>query len=202
MMDKSLIALVLKVGFLLGIIDKKSIVSWADFNINIGDFDNAVLELSLIKSKTNNEIISLLNIIANRDDDDNTKYTFNYLMCLFCNEITKNPKLWSTIEKYIVDLGCILRYNSDEVCFLRIEDDYSLRKEGFSGCMNLPNELISYLSNYDVYSNDLKKLNEYGVVFLVIQHQIFRKDVQMVMPVKRSQIKMQANFYEISYYRF
>lgn len=166
-MDKSIIALVLKVGFLLEMIDKKSIVSWADFNINNGDFDNTVLELSLIKSKTNNEIISLLNKIANNEKGNNVQYVVNIFMGVFYIEIIKNPKLWLTIEKKIVEIKNILGYNSDEVFFSRIEDDYSLRKEGFSGCMNLPNELISYLSNYEVYSNDLKKLNECGIVYVI-----------------------------------
>jgi hypothetical protein len=54
---------ILKIGLLLGYLTKDIIIEWADYLIDNGDTDEIVIDLSLSKDKSINEIVSLLNAL-------------------------------------------------------------------------------------------------------------------------------------------
>lgn len=53
---------ILYVGFLLGYIDKKSIISWSDKHILLNEDNSIYFDLSLSINKSDSEILSLLSI--------------------------------------------------------------------------------------------------------------------------------------------
>ena len=166
-MNKSIVASVLKIGFILRIIERESIVSWADIMIGKGDSDDSFLELSLIKRKTENEIIELLGNIARNEESTSKDMVLSIFMAYFHLFINNNPRQWQTIVQKVILLKGILNPKMHDDFFYRLDEDYHLRQDGFSGWMTMPEELITHLNKYEMYSNIVAELNRYGIMFLI-----------------------------------
>jgi len=143
-MQNNNIAKILKLGFIINIFDFNLIQRWAEKKINEEHYDDDIAELLFSRNKEKGEVIELLNRLENGSDD---KIVKSFFLSLFYQELKNNrKKYWKNIEKKMYELFSIDDLKKDDF-ILRLNDDYLLRREGFSGNINQPVELFNYLKN-------------------------------------------------------
>jgi hypothetical protein len=157
---------ILYVWFLLGYIDKKSIIHWSDKQILLYEDNSIYIELSLSINKSDSEILSLLSMIneAELDYICIRKYYFGLFWKLLENKIVK----WDKIQEEVLKLyfNCLINFKYDYVSFKGNEDvnifsllqnDFNLRKEGYSGIVDMPNglEFLSFYKDTQIEYNEL-----------------------------------------------
>lgn len=139
----------LQIGFTLKLISRKAILKWSDKNILNGTVDNVFIELSSILSNDDDskitEILERYSSNLNREDF----YSFHqYLMCF----IFLNIKDWKSIHRKLIVYYVYFKYyldNDDFEFWSRLKDDYQLRRDDFTGCMQMPKELKKYLKSFN-----------------------------------------------------
>jgi len=153
-------------GYLLGYLDIKTIQSWADNQLlsNIINYkEDLLLDLSCANEK---EILSILKINSTQDSDFTLKYYFSLYRVL-------GEKKKLSYDKIIVQISSAYRIcnnsfqdksfiEEDEkynLFFTRLSDFQELIKDGYTGNMDMPNELISFLSNYQKSLDVFKSLH-------------------------------------------
>lgn len=163
-MDHSSIAEILKIGLLLGYLKKEAIISWADDLINIGEIDEVVIEISLSRNKSVNDLLSALNALSNKSSKGIAKR-------FFLNFFMKKSELEShslvDIEIKLLELYHlgILDFSEDEKFSLSIlESDYSLRRDGYKNQIKIDDEINSLLFNYKDF--DLSQFRETDRILL------------------------------------
>lgn len=146
-------------GYVMSYLTTQQIVKWADCELSRGIQDEKIIELSL--ADNTNKVISILNCLCERKKESFKDVGQDYLSmynimlrnkCLDCSLIGKEIiKLYS--NKFIESP---IGINHD--FFIRLTDYYSLIEDGFTGNMKMPEELISFLSNYNTYIEIFGKL--------------------------------------------
>jgi len=142
---------ILEIGFLLDLITREDLLEWSNLNLINGKLDEVFIELSSITSKnTNEQIISILN---NRSEKKITKNEFQKFHLIFLSFVFNSYSDWKDIQNILVKYDSINSEYFEEREFefwSRLKDDYTLRKEGFTGCMNMPSELNEYFNKYQI----------------------------------------------------
>lgn len=157
---------ILYVGFLLGYIDKKSIISWSDKHILLKEDNSIYFDLSLSINKSDSEILSLLSMINEAELDYSCirKYYFGLFWKLLEDKIVK----WDKIQEEVLNLyfKCLINFKYDYVSFIGaaevnifslLQNDFNLRKEGYSGVVDMPNglEFLSFYKDSHIEYNEL-----------------------------------------------
>lgn len=162
-LKKAQIALILKIGYLLNYYEKNIIINWADSLINDGDLDSSVIDLSLSSDKSINEVTEILQVITNELSD--TSFIDEYFFGYFSEKLKLNKLAWQTIErdvlKYFELQDNFLFDDNTRLYFSSLQEDYSLRKDGFGGMMSMPDDLLTFLDKYKKYfiiDNSLKQM--------------------------------------------
>ncbi len=137
---------VVHIAFLLNLITKDQIETWAFSKIENGDYDDFFFNLST--SKNNNEVLNVLGEIPS--DTDSTLFFVEYFFSFFKNAF-KN-EIWKIVEEKIVSFYNIVDLSAINVTIklslIRIKDDYELRRDGFGGSMDMPSDLIDFLNQF------------------------------------------------------
>lgn len=126
-------------------ISLEQLINWADDQISIGDDRELIFELSLSASKPNSTILEILYNSINDSDQIEFCGTFK----LFLKEIN-NVYDWSDQQEKLMIVYHKFKelLDSDNVFWSRLVDDYQLRKDGFTGCMDMPNELNQFINSH------------------------------------------------------
>lgn len=141
----------IQTGFILKLVSRKSILEWSDDKILEGNADNIFIDLSSVKSSDDDTIIiDILEKYSSNLGKDDFRFFHQELMSFILNEI----KDWKLIQQKLVmyyELFKVYLDDEDFEFWSRLKDDYQLREEGFTGCMNMPKELYDYFktNNYD-----------------------------------------------------
>lgn len=142
----------LKVALILNLIEKEEFIDYVyDYYQKTSYFElffDIICENRNISYNKLYEILDKYIIDKNETSDFMTHSLFIYF-------INKKFKNWSIIEeKLVLYYDYFKEYlNTIEYGFWsRLNDDFRLRKEGFSGCMNMPKELENYLKSYNLDS--------------------------------------------------
>lgn len=136
--------LFLKNGVLLGLISVDEIVAWSDRNIVEDRIDDLFIDLSTTSSKTKYEIAKILE----RFEYETTKEEQTKFEKILFSFLLKEIRNWEKVQEQLLiyfNLKYKKEFNYDEEFPIRLNDDFYLRKDGFSGNMNMPRELQDYL---------------------------------------------------------
>lgn len=140
---------IIYIGLLFNYILKDYIIDWADDQIvNKGNNEDYIIELSFSSNKTEKEILAML---SNYITDD-YNLTIEFYFSQFNMLIKKGYYNWERVEEEIVKFykSNFITEDTEDLFYSRIIDDYYLRKDGFSGNMNMPKELLQFLSKYSL----------------------------------------------------
>ncbi len=131
---------IIRLNYLLGFIDSNTIISWADDEINKGNNDEDILELSSTNFKKTNEIISLLNSLSKKENinsEELKKYFFN----VFSLELVRDKDNLIKIEEFLIvfyrNIKDLIPFTDEEdLSYSIINNDIILRKEGYHSQLN------------------------------------------------------------------
>lgn len=147
----------LKIGVLLDLISIEEILKWSDKNIIDNHTNDLFLDLSSL-NKSNNIKLKIINLLE-KFEKEITEEKFKQFERVLFIFLLKNIKNWKFVQKQLV-IYFDIKYkttNYDDEFSFRLKDDYFLRKDGFSGCMKMPNELRLFLEertlNKDIKEN-------------------------------------------------
>lgn len=141
----------------------KTISDWANRKIAERTFDN--LFFDLVTADTKNKIIELLSerVAWNYNDLE----VRNLILSYYKKYLTNNPSAWLDIEKELADYFQYLDFengNDRTQDFLYyLADDWQLRKDQYSGSLNMPEYLSESLVEYDDYDKLKKLLTDEGM---------------------------------------
>jgi len=161
-------ASILKTGFLLGYFNKSVISQWAEKKILMGYENNSMIELVLVENKSNNEVLSLIGLLAACDDVYDKEFLDQYYFGLFNDALLMDDSEsnWMAIENEVLRYAFIEdRYVSEDHKFFisMLDNDYSLRKQGYSGEMRMPDQLLDFLRPYDKFRGIQAELDLEGI---------------------------------------
>ena len=129
---------IIYIGFIMGYIKTESVKNWADSHIATGNFDDF-----LIDSSTTNDLISVLKI------DPISEESIDFYLKAYQKLLLNGYSNWEAIQEEMIKLyhnNFVI--DNDSFFFSRLSDDYSLRKDGLSENMDMPNELYDFLKKY------------------------------------------------------
>ncbi|MFV0364867.1 MAG: hypothetical protein ACK5LL_17515 [Suipraeoptans sp.] len=143
-------------GYLLGYLNIKTIQHWADnqlLSININYTEDLLLDISLCMD--NKQMISILK----RNKSQNIHYTLEYYFSLYRILGGGNKLSYNNLTEDILGAYCVCNNSFEDKSFIEEDEKYNLFftrlldyqeliKDGFTGNMNMPQELIFFLSNY------------------------------------------------------
>jgi len=158
------IADILKIGLLLGHFDEKDISVWAEKQISDGNNEELIINLLFAKNKS--EIISLLNEKVLTSSGINRELTNEYFLGFYNELLKKTTNEWDKIAKYVLKYFSLNEFvlDDDEKLFVsRLNNDMSLRDEGFAGPMDMPVELIDFLKKHNKFNELQKRLTDEGL---------------------------------------
>jgi len=120
---------IIRIKYLLGIIDKSIVEKWAESKIKLDSFDDKISDLYM--SKDENKTISLLNELSNSDKispEDLKKYFYDIFLKMFYEK-----KNILEIEDYLVSFKDVVSDivsfdNAEELSYSIINNDLHLRK--------------------------------------------------------------------------
>jgi hypothetical protein len=166
------IGCVIKYGFLLKYFNREQIVSWADKKISQGVDNFNVLELSLLKNKSDNEILILIDSLTGIIDNNYKNFLDGYFLGCYRElsllNIYKSQSI--KIEKEVLRYYSISDFelDDDEKLFISIlNNDFSLRHEGLTGVLQIPEDLNLFLNKYTEYYELQKQLDDEGIFNLI-----------------------------------
>src|SRR5690606_36355667 len=141
---------ILEIGFILRLIPREDILHWSDDNIVKGNNESIFIDLSSITSKDDDETI--IDILKQNSVElaENDFYLFHRI---FLSNLYQGLKRWENVQIKLIEYYKRLKDHFDEKEFefwSRLKDDYELRKDGFTGCMSMPRELIQYFKSYKI----------------------------------------------------
>lgn len=148
---------VIYIGILHNYILKEYIIEWADNQIvNKNNYKDYIIDLSFSSNKTEKEILALL---SNYTTDDNN-LAIEFYFSTFRKLMKEGYYSWQMVEKEIVKFyeNEFIKKDTEDLFYSRIIDDYYLRKEGFSGNMKMPKELLQFLSKYSLADSIYEEL--------------------------------------------
>jgi len=165
------IACIQKRGFLLGYFTKKQISFWADNRILEGYEDFNILELSLLKNKSDSEILVLIDDFIGTTDLCTKDFLDEYFLG-YCKEVLysnlADKETSMNVEKEILKYHNSLEsdFEDDLKLFISIlNNDYSLRRNGLNGVIKIPDDLIIFLEPYQKFNEIQSQLNNSGFPF-------------------------------------
>jgi len=138
-------------------ITPQTVIDWADRKIGEQSYDPIFVDLSSANSI--NKIIEILSTKVDWDFKD--QEIRNLILGYYREYLNQNLGNWSKIQDELLsyyslfEFASIVNKTDDFLYFL--EDDWSLRKGGFGGMVEMPSYLEQNLVEYDNY-NQLKKL--------------------------------------------
>jgi len=154
MTDFEKIAHLIRFGLPFKKISRETIIDWADKKIRDGN-DESFYDLSLA-----NDSNKIIEYFSSKVSWDFNNIEIRTLILSYYKEYLKNNKQkWFEVEKELVNYFDLLDYEPGEQYqdFLYyLSDDIGLRRDGYGGLLNMPDDLINDLSDY----SDYNKLNE------------------------------------------
>lgn len=145
-------------GFLMSYLTSKQIIEWADNKIIEGDMSEWLLNISLSNGNKNIILHELKTQILEEKLYATTDiYYFSLYRILLNNKVYD----WKYISKeiYKLYLNNLISISDPEFFFSRLVDYIELIRDGFTGNMDMPNELIEFLSNYNEEITIFKELD-------------------------------------------
>jgi hypothetical protein len=141
-----------KIGFELNLISKNDLISFSQKEIesNYNEFHFEILTLS--NESNSLDFIEIFNLLGTEIKKDE----FLQTNAIFINYIFKE-KDWFQQQELLLKYYSFFNIYLDEDDFefwSRLKDDFSLRKEGFSGCMKMPSEMKNY------FKDEIAKITE------------------------------------------
>lgn len=143
-------------GYMLGYLNINNIQNWADKKLSSNDSnfkEGLLLDISLCID--NKQMVSILQ----RNKSQNIHYTLEYYFSLYRilgeeNQLSYNNLIEEILGAYNIcnnsfeDKSFIEEDEKYNLFFTRLSDYQELIKDGYTGNMNMPEELIFFLSNY------------------------------------------------------
>lgn len=136
--------LFLKYGLLLGEISTDEILAWSDKNIMDDRTDELFVDLSTLSSKNEEHIIKILKQYEKEASEEQQTKFEKVLFGFLIKDITNWKLIQTKLMKYF-EISNNGKINYDNEFSIRLKDDYFLRKDGFTGSMEMPQELREYL---------------------------------------------------------
>jgi len=141
----------------------KVVNEWADKKILEQTTDPIFFDLST--AWTTNKIVEIL---FQRIKWDFADYEIRDLLLSYYNEyLNANLKLWFDIEKELIDYFDLFGANSNseyaEDFLYFLQDDWALRRDGFTGLYKMPEHLEDNLSKFKNYSKLKALLDSQGM---------------------------------------
>ena len=138
------------IAFLLRLINKEGLMDWAFKRIENDGYSDFFG--SIIDCKSDVDILYALGPIDN--EEENIAFYLEFFLGLL-NKLM-NVVLWEVVQEKIVKLSKLLDLtaisDSTNLYLTQISDDYALRNEGFSGSMNMPQDLSDFLHNFNQFT--------------------------------------------------
>lgn len=137
--------MLINVGFQLGLIEKRELILYFENEYNCKKSDVSLDVISLSESCDVNRFIEILTKYS-YEVDKNDFVKLNSVFLFFLLKETDWHRLEVTILRYY---GFFNQYfdETDFEFWSNLRDDFELRRDGFSGCMNMPSDLLNYLNN-------------------------------------------------------
>ena len=134
----------MKIGFKLGLITKEEIISFSENRLVNSNYDDIMLDIASLS------IESSINKFSEVLDEINIK-KIDFFECHYkiIYYLKKEYSNWKHLQIQLIKYHDIMKTHLDFYDFefwSRIRDDFELRKNGFSGCMDMPYELEKYLN--------------------------------------------------------
>jgi hypothetical protein len=134
-----------KIGFELNLISKNELISFAQREIE-NNYSDFYFEILLLTTESNSlSFIEIFNLFGTEIQKDEFLKTYS----VFIKYIFRQKDWFYQQElllKYYTSFSIYLDGDDFEF-WSRLNDDFSLRKEGFSGCMKMPGEMKNYFKN-------------------------------------------------------
>jgi len=163
------ISCILKFGFLLKYFNKKQIGDWASKKVMENCNDINIIELTFIENKSNNETLTLLNLLIGEMSMNDIQFINQYYLGFFKEELVgkKTKSNWIAIENEILkyfSLDDDLASGNDISWLISIlSNDYSLRKDGLTGVMKMPQDLILLLDKFENFKGMQEQLDKENI---------------------------------------
>ena len=145
-MNMPYIKSIAKIAFMLSLLNKEKLQQWGSFMVMKGNTDDLYLELATCKDDRN-----VLNILGEIQSDKEATFLFISFFGGFFRESWEN-EIWQKIEEKVVTFNRIVDMSevddSIKIFLNQLKDDYDLRNEGFGGSMDMPIDLINFLSQF------------------------------------------------------
>ena len=137
-------------------LSSEKVVNWAD-KIMIEKYNDLLSDISLSNGDKNSILTALC---ALRKDVSSDVYI--HYLSMYNKFLKNNISEWPFVVKEICKLysmGFIKKENDENFFVLRLYDYYELQKDHLPPNMDMPNELITFLSHFNEDLGIFKKLN-------------------------------------------
>lgn len=141
---------VLKIGFDLDFISSKELIEWSDSKLADNLFKDLFLDLSsLPKNYSRSDVNDILNVL----EQNFSSKEFEKFHSIVLSYLYKDLDDWKLVQYKLLHYFEFFDTSILKVDYhfkSRLRDDYYLRKDGFSGCMNMPDELEDYFEKFRI----------------------------------------------------
>lgn len=134
---------IIYIAIYLDYLSVEEFTDWINLKISNNENESYFIDFIYNKERKKWDVIELL---KNYVSDDFTKAS-EYFFSQFYNLIHSGYYDWEEVENELVKF-----YENDfvekNIFFVRLKDDFLLRKDGFSGNMDMPKELMFFLEKH------------------------------------------------------
>lgn len=148
---------ILKTGLLLNYFKRDNIIKLADKLIMEGVMNDDIIELSLASSI--GDMVTCLNKIAESCLQKSIVKDYFFGFYNFC--LNESLDLWKEVQNEYIRFieNEFVNFSDEEILFYsRLKNDVSLQKDGFSGIMDLPLEILSFFKSYNKFLDEHDRL--------------------------------------------
>lgn len=144
-------------GYIMSYLRNEDIIKWADQKILESVNNELIFDLSL-SGKDETQLISILKKLCK---ESLIKEVDIYYFSLYRILLNKEIYDWNFIAKEMRRLyfNNFISINDNDFFFSRLYDYFELIRDGFTGNMDMPKELIEFLSNYNEDITIFKELD-------------------------------------------
>lgn len=144
---------IIRISYLLGLIDFKEVLEWADNEIRFGGENEDLFELSTTNKRDSNKLIALLNSLS-KNSNNEVSETKRYFYDLFLQKLVNKEIGIIKVEEYLVSfysnvLDKLSFSEEEKLSFSIINNDLMLRNEQNIDQLN-DNDILNFLKGVQI----------------------------------------------------